>query len=144
MTGPETDTEAKPPIAAAVMVRGGRVLMVRRRISEGELSWQFPAGAVEPGETPGAAAARECREETGLAANAVKLLGRRTHPATGREMSYVLCEDVTSPDAAGEPWVADADELDAVAWAHRGELAKLVPQGLYAPVQAYLDTVLEP
>ncbi|MGH8833388.1 MAG: NUDIX hydrolase, partial [Actinomycetes bacterium] len=31
-------------IAAAIVVDRGRVLMVRRRIKEGELSWQFPAG----------------------------------------------------------------------------------------------------
>ena len=37
------------PIAAAVIVDDGRVLMVRRRVAEGDLSWQFPAGQVEPG-----------------------------------------------------------------------------------------------
>ncbi|MGH8833985.1 MAG: NUDIX hydrolase [Actinomycetes bacterium] len=33
--------------------------MVRRRIKEGELSWQFPAGAIEPDESDEDAAARE-------------------------------------------------------------------------------------
>ncbi|HEY8982450.1 MAG TPA: NUDIX domain-containing protein, partial [Streptomyces sp.] len=40
----------RPEIAAAVIVRGGRVLLVRRRVAEGELVWQFPAGKVEVGE----------------------------------------------------------------------------------------------
>jgi 8-oxo-dGTP diphosphatase len=47
----ETTTE-KPGISAAIIVAHGRVLMVRRRVSEGELSWQFPAGAIEAGESP--------------------------------------------------------------------------------------------
>lgn len=42
------NAEGRPAIAAAVVVHEGRVLMVRRRVSEGRLSWQFPAGEVEP------------------------------------------------------------------------------------------------
>lgn len=39
--------------------------MVRRRVSEGQLSWQFPAGEVEPGEEREAAAVREPRRRQG-------------------------------------------------------------------------------
>ena len=46
-------------IAAAVIVSKGTVLLIRRRTAEGQLSWQFPAGMVEPGETPADAAVRE-------------------------------------------------------------------------------------
>jgi ADP-ribose pyrophosphatase YjhB (NUDIX family) len=49
----------QPPIAAAIIVRDGKVLLVRRRVREGTLSWQFPAGAIEADETPGQAAIRE-------------------------------------------------------------------------------------
>jgi 8-oxo-dGTP diphosphatase len=34
---------ARPEIAAAVIVQGRRVLLVRRRVAEGSLSWQFRA-----------------------------------------------------------------------------------------------------
>ena len=54
----ETTTE-KPGISAAIIVHDGRVLMVRRRVSEGELMWQFPAGGIEDGETAEDAAVRE-------------------------------------------------------------------------------------
>ncbi|MEU1797526.1 NUDIX domain-containing protein [Streptomyces californicus] len=47
-------------------MQGGRVLFVRRWVSEGALSWRFPAGRIESGESAGEAAAREAREETGL------------------------------------------------------------------------------
>ena len=124
-------------IAAAVIVHDGRVLMIRRRVAEGELSWQFPAGGIEAGETAEDAAVRETVEETGLTVKAVKVLGERVHPKTGRHMSYVACGLL-----AGTAHVADAEELAEVAWAAHGELSGYVPYGLFEPVQAYLDTEL--
>lgn len=132
----ETITE-KPGISAAIIVDSGKVLMVRRRISEGELMWQFPAGAIEAGEVAQDAAVRETAEETGLTVKAQRLLGERVHPKTGRLMSYTACEPVS-----GDAHVADDDELDAVAWVSHGEIADYVPYGLFGPVQEYLDDVL--
>ncbi|MFD7465091.1 NUDIX hydrolase [Streptomyces tendae] len=132
----ETTTD-KPGISAAIIVQNGKVLMVRRRISEGELMWQFPAGAIEDGEAAEEAAVRETVEETGLVVTAAKLLGERVHPKTGRLMSYTACEPVQ-----GEARVADEDELDAVAWVAHSEISEYVPYGLFGPVQEYLDGVL--
>ncbi|MEU4581751.1 NUDIX hydrolase [Kitasatospora aureofaciens] len=129
--------EERPGIAAAIVVHEGRVLMVRRRVSEGQLSWQFPAGEIEAGESPEEAAVRETAEETGLGVAAVKLLGERVHPKTGRLMSYTACEAVT-----GTAEVVDTDELDALAWVALAEIPKYVPYGLFEPVQTYLDVVL--
>ncbi|PJN13987.1 hypothetical protein CG724_36855 [Streptomyces sp. CB02120-2] len=67
------------------------MLLVRRRVAEGRLSWQFPAGKVEAGERGQAAAVWETKEETGLDVTAVTLLGERVHPITGRLMSYAAC-----------------------------------------------------
>jgi 8-oxo-dGTP diphosphatase len=132
----DTITE-KPGISAAIVVREDRVLMVRRRIGEGELLWQFPAGAIEPGESAEAAAARETEEETGLTVSVIKLLGERVHPKTHRMMSYTACEPVS-----GEAHVADDDELDAIAWVALDEIPEYVPYGLFGPVQEYLDEAL--
>ncbi|MFE0887884.1 NUDIX hydrolase [Streptomyces rochei] len=132
----ETTTE-KPGISAAIIVSEGRVLMVRRRVSEGELMWQFPAGQIEDGEAAEDAAVRETVEETGLVVTSIKLLGERVHPKTGRLMSYTACEPVQ-----GEARVADEEELDAVAWVAHSEIREYVPYGLFGPVQEYLDEVL--
>lgn len=121
-------------IAAAVIVHEGRVLMIRRRVAEGDLSWQFPAGGIEVGESAEVAAVREAAEETGLIVEAIKVLGERVHPKTGRHMSYVACSLVS-----GTARVADADELAEVSWTVRGDLVALVPYGLFEPVQQYLD-----
>src|SRR5947209_20533489 len=99
------------PVAAAIIVDNGRVLMVRRRIQEGALSWQFPAGQVESGESDIEAAVREAREEVGLRVAPIDRLGERTHPATGRRMVYVACRVVE-----GTAYVADGEELAEVEW----------------------------
>lgn len=134
-----TETTAeKPGISAAIIVSEGRVLMVRRRVSEGELMWQFPAGAIEDGEAAEEAAVRETVEETGLVVSAIRQIGYlASHPKSGREMFYTACEPLQ-----GEARVADEEELDAVAWVTHSEIAEYVPYGLYGPVQAYLDDVL--
>ena len=132
----ETTTE-KPGISAAIIVREGLVLMVRRAVKEGELMWQFPAGGIEPGEGAEEAAVRETLEETGLTVKAVKLIGERVHPKTGRQMSYTACEVVD-----GEAHVADDEELDAIAWISLAEIPEYVPYGLFEPVQEYLNEAL--
>lgn len=132
-----TETTDQPGISAAIIVDGGRVLMVRRRVKEGELMWQFPAGAIEEGETVEQAAVRETLEETGLTVEAVKVLGERVHPKTGRLMSYTACSVVS-----GEATVADEEELDAVEWVGHGGIPDHVPYGLFGPAQEYLDVEL--
>ncbi|MFD7705641.1 NUDIX hydrolase [Streptomyces sp. NPDC059786] len=130
-------SDEKPGISAAIITQDDRVLMVRRRIGEGELLWQFPAGGIEAGETAEEAAARETHEETGLKVEPVRLLGERVHPKTGRRMSYTACAILS-----GEAHVADDDELDAVAWVSHPDIPTYVPYGLFEPVQQYLDEVL--
>ena len=113
------------------------MLLVRRRVAEGSLSWQFPAGEVEAGEAPTDAAARETREETGLVVAAGQVLGERAHPATGRWMIYVACDVV-----AGEATVADEEEIADVAWSDSNQLSDYIPHPLYTPVQNYLGARL--
>lgn len=125
-------------IAAAIIVDDGRVLLVRRKVKEGQLSWQFPAGEVEPGESDVDAAVRETIEEVGLIVRPVERLGERIHPTTGRTMVYVACLL-----ADGTARVVDDEELAEVEWCDRATLTDHVPYPLYGPVQEYLDAKLE-
>jgi 8-oxo-dGTP diphosphatase len=136
MTSKPTD---RPSIVAAIIVQDGKVLMVRRRVREGTLSWQFPAGESETGETAEDTAIRETREETALEVSADKVLGERIHPATGRHMMYVACHV-----SSGTARVADEDELAEVAWCGLNELRANVPTGLFPAVDDYLTSTLTP
>lgn len=52
---------------------GEKILLNREfRMSIGEWIYNFPAGLIDPGETPAVAAARELREETGLELKEIK------------------------------------------------------------------------
>ncbi|MFE9064887.1 NUDIX hydrolase [Streptomyces violaceusniger] len=131
------ETDDRPNVAAAVVVHEGRVLLIRRRVSEGSLRWQFPAGVVEPGEAATEAAVREALEESGLTVAAAQHLGERVHPATGCTISYTACYVL-----AGEAHAASPREVAEVAWVARRELAEYVPDGVHGPVHAYLNKVL--
>ncbi|MEU8657133.1 NUDIX hydrolase [Actinoplanes philippinensis] len=126
------------PVAAAVVVQNGRVLLIRRVVSEGRLSWQFPAGKVDPGERPSEAAVRETLEEVGLAVQVVDDLGVRVHPDTGRTMFYLGCEV-----ESGTAYPASPAEVAEVAWCALEAITELVSYPLYGPVQRYLDDRLE-
>ncbi|WUQ55526.1 NUDIX hydrolase [Streptomyces virginiae] len=140
------DREALPPgtagfkrwVAGAVVAHECRVLLVRRRITEGQLSWQFPAGKVEPGESIEEAAVRETKEEAGVDVIAVAPLGERVHPITGLQVSYTACELV-----GGTAYVADVDEIAEVAWVTLSEIPRYIPYGLFEPVQRHLNVVLQ-
>lgn len=121
------------PIAAAVIVRDGKVLLIRRRLREGTLLWALPSGGVEAGETPADAARRESLEEVGLSVTPVGSLGERVHPVTRRRMHYIAC----TPDD-GTPEVLDTEEIAELAWASKAQVFELVPSGFFDDVERYL------
>ena len=80
----------------AVIVDGGRVLLVKRGTPPLEGEWSLPGGAVEIGETLRGAAEREALEETGLlveAGEVLEVLDRIIPGDDGRtQYHYVLID----------------------------------------------------
>ena len=68
------DRDGYRPNVAIVLVNGRNQVFWGKRIKEH--AWQFPQGGIKPGETPEEAMYRELNEETGLAPQHVRILGR--------------------------------------------------------------------
>ncbi|OEV04053.1 NUDIX hydrolase [Streptomyces nanshensis] len=127
------------PVAAAVIVHEGRVLLILRAEAEADLRWQFPAGKQRGGESAEGTAVREAQEETGVTVRATRHLGERVHPATHRSITYTACEVIS-----GTAHAAARAEVAEVAWCTRAEARTRVPYGFYGPVEIFLDSVLIP
>jgi 8-oxo-dGTP diphosphatase len=115
-----SEDEQPIPVGIGIIRRDDRFLIRRR--PEGSVYagyWEFPGGKCEPGESPGAATARECLEETGLAV-VVGSLRRITTYCYPHGLVELHFYDCTTAAPAGEPH-ADSGFV----WVQAGELASL-------------------
>jgi len=126
-----------PPllVVAAVIERGGRVLLAQRPGHKHlALKWEFPGGKVEPGETAEAALLREIREELNGEVCVIRPLPRFTHTydRTTIEMIPFVCHLVP-----GSPEPQPAEHV-AIAWVLPHELAGYDLAAADLPVAAAL------
>jgi 8-oxo-dGTP diphosphatase len=111
---------------SAVIIRDGRVLVVRRARKPALGIYTLPGGLVEVGETLTHALAREVREETALAIEPVAVAGHReviVKDAIGRIERHFVIMCFASRWVSGEPVLNE--ELDDARWIDPAELANL-------------------
>lgn len=101
------------PCAGALVVRNGKVLLVRRIIEPFLGYWDIPGGFCEADEHPAEAAIRETREETGLEIELTGLLGlwMDTYEGSTTLNVYYLARPLSrriqvGSDADGAAWFA--------------------------------------
>lgn len=90
----------------------GRIVLVQRKHEP--LGWALPGGFVDIGETVEQAAAREAKEETGLAVTLEYLLGVYSDPRRdprGHTVSVVFVATATGEPSGGDD-AADAQVFD--------------------------------
>jgi 8-oxo-dGTP diphosphatase len=123
-----------------VIVRGGKVVLVKRGRAPLLGEWSIPGGLLEIGETLRHGAEREAREETGLIVRATELLGvfERLVPDDAERIRYhyvlidFLCE-VTSGELKAS---GDADDAR---WFSQEEIEKLpLPKDTAGVIRAVL------
>jgi 8-oxo-dGTP diphosphatase len=105
-----------PRIAVgAIIIRDGKVLLVKRKDQPGKGHWAIPGGKVELGESLKDAVHREIREETGIICKALDPVYtfdyiERDH--TGRVRFHYVIVDLMADYIQGNPHPAD-DASDA-------------------------------
>ena len=125
-----------PSVVLIPIQDDGRVILIRQyRASIDRVIWEIPAGRVDDGEEPDAAAARECEEEIGLVPGTIERI-RGLYPTPGfcdEELIFYRVSNLRPPppDSSHKP---DEDEdiesmavaLDeARAMVDRGEIIDL-------------------
>jgi ADP-ribose pyrophosphatase YjhB (NUDIX family) len=123
---------ANPKVAAVVfLAERDRVLLVKRRHPPERGRWALPAGFVDLGEAPEAAAVREVREETGLAVAVQSLMGVNFDPAAG--VVVILYRARVLGGLLGA-----ADDVEEARWFGRDELPELAFASTRGAVAAWL------
>jgi 8-oxo-dGTP diphosphatase len=126
---------------SAAVVRGGKLLVVRRARAPAHGLFSLPGGVVEVGETLAQAVTREVREETGLTIEPVALAGFReaiVRDAQNRVERHFIVLCFAARWRAGEAVLNE--ELDEARWVDPAELASLpTTAGLAEIVAAAFD-----
>ena len=107
----------------AIVVKEGRVLLVRRGQPPSEGLWAIPGGRVELGETMQEAAEREILEETGLTIRARKpvyTFDAIVRDDSGRVRFHYVIADLLAEYVSGE--LQPGDDACEARWVGPGEL----------------------
>lgn len=130
---PDDKQQQRPPTAqvgvAALIIHGGKLLLMRRAHSHGAGTWSPPGGHIDFGEMPEDTAIRETREETGVTIAAPAFRGITSDVFAEEGKHYItLWYDVS--DVTGEPRVNAPDEMTDVGWFPLDAL----PEPLFLPL----------
>lgn len=105
----------------AVVVKEGRVLLIRRGNEPMKGRWSLPGGMLELGESLTDGVVREVREETGLIVEPVELIELldRIHREGERVRYHYVIADYLCREVGGA--LLAASDADAARWVERAE-----------------------
>ena len=136
------DDVMNPHIDAVVLIitdeSHERILVDREfRPAAGAWIYNFPAGLIDPGETPEMSAVRELKEETGLDLISIEDVIGASYSAIGFSNEKNVCVVGTASGSFSES--SSVFEEIEPAWYTKAEIRKLLETGLFAArTQAYL------
>lgn len=129
----EKSITASQKIAVGVCVNDGNVLMVKRKVREGRLCWQFPAAMTRSTESMEQKVCREVYQETGIRTSVIKALGSRIHPDTGVATFYFALKYLS-----GNVENKDDYENEEVRWISLEDYEDYITSDIFFGVTKYL------
>lgn len=123
-----------------VINKNGEVLIIKRKNPEKTktdkiLTWVFPGGKQEEGETRQQSVEKEVLVETGYKVRAIREIHLRVHPDSALMMAYHLCE--LENEEPVQP-IEETDEVEEVKWVKPEELNKYFTTDIDPEVKKFL------
>jgi len=119
---PSPARNASPTLGVgAIVVRDGKLLMVRRAQEPARGLWSVPGGKVERSEYLTQAVGREVMEETGLEVEVGEFAG--FFEVIGDDLHYVIIDFLATYSGTDEP--RPGDDVDRVRWVPLTEIPSL-------------------
>lgn len=121
----------RPKVGVGVIViKGGKILLGKRKNSHGSGHWSFPGGHLEFGESWVECAVRETMEETGLTIKNIRFGTVSNDIFASEEKHYITIFMLADYDS-GELAVMEPDKCEKWEWFDWDDL----PQPLFIPIQ---------
>ena len=132
-----------PELVLGIIKKDNQTLIIQRAKEERgtdniKLSWAFPGGKVETGETKDIAVVRELLEETGYQAEVVGIISERQHPQFPVYVYYIEC-NLKSDTPIQQ--IQD-EEIKEVKWVSTPELMNYFTTNLDPKVADYLGVTI--
>ena len=122
------------PASSAILIRAGKVLLIRRLNPPAADLYAFPGGRAEPGETPAETAIREFQEETGISVRNPSLFAtydlKGENDAPDKRTHFFL--SVFLVEADNDTVALAADDASEAGWYSPDEILTLpAPASVY-------------
>ncbi len=118
---PRTYPEFPIPSVSAIIIKGKKILLVKRKNEPGKGLWSIPGGVIKPGEDIISALKRECLEETNLICEPICLFDvfqLIIKDEQGIKYHYIIFDFLV--EAEGE--AKAGSDAEAVQWFDIGEV----------------------
>ena len=130
----------RPKVGVGVIIlRGGKVLLGKRKGAHGPGSWAFPGGHLEYGETPEDCAKREAMEETGITLTNIRR-GPYTNAVFEKEGKHYVTLYIVADWKSGEAKVLEPEKCEEWRWFEWNEM----PRPLFKSIVPLLEMNYDP